>query len=133
MLKLLFICDAGLRRSPTAAALFADRAETRFRGVRAGLIARLNFAPPELLEWAKTFQLTAEDFRWADRIFCMDKRNEVYIRQKFGLKSYDYKIVVLCVPDRFAKGDPRLVAAFEAMAEYIVGDKDPDNMPPIFR
>jgi len=128
MLKLLFICDAGVRRSPTAAELFADRAETRFRGVRAAAIGAANLVP-ELAD----HQLEGDDFRWADRIFCMDKRNEVHIRQLFGKLSYEKKIAVLGVPDRFVKNDPRLKAAFESLAEYIVGDKDPDYMPLIFR
>ena len=133
MLKLLFICDAGARRSPTAAEQFANRAETRFRGVRAAVIAGANMAPPALLEQAIRFQLVEEDFRWADRIFCMDKRNEVHIRQRFGELSYEKKIAVLGIPDRFAKNDAHLKAALESMAEYIIGDKNPEYLPFVFR
>jgi predicted protein tyrosine phosphatase len=127
---LLFICDAGLRRSPTAAELFADRAETRARGVRAFDIAAANLASREQLQQAEARQLEADDFRWADRIFCMDKRNEVHIRKIFGEMSYEKKISVIGVPDRFVKNDPHLRAGLERMAPYIVGDENPDDMPP---
>jgi predicted protein tyrosine phosphatase len=95
--RILFICTANRDRSPTAEALYAgdERYEVRSAGT----------AP------FATVPVDRELLLWADRVFVMNEaedRHRTLIRLRFP--DVQREVVDLDVPDRWARGDPRLVA-----------------------
>ncbi len=94
--RILFVCTANLDRSPTAEALYA--ADGRYEVRSAGTAP---FA---------TVPLDRELLLWADRVFVMNEAEDcqrTWIRLRFP--DVQRPIVDLDVPDRWARGDPRLV------------------------
>jgi predicted protein tyrosine phosphatase len=89
-MRVLFVCTAGLLRSPTAARMFATKTvETRARGCETNEAGRM---------------LTPEDIEWATDIIAMEKRHTKILRERFGV-SPPY----LAIPDRFERDAPALV------------------------
>ena len=87
-MKILFICTLGIQRSRTAADLFKDRYETRYKGV-------FGTDPPK-----------KEDVEWADAIIVMEKEHEIELRKNFPKLAF--KIVNLDIPDMYFYNDPEL-------------------------
>jgi len=87
-MKILFICTLGIQRSRTAADLFKDKYETRYKGVS-------GIKPPK-----------KEDVEWADKIMVMENRHEIELKKKFP--NLTIKIINLDIPDMFYYNDPEL-------------------------
>ena len=87
-MKILFICTLGIQRSRTAADLFKDKHETRYKGV-------FGEDPPK-----------KEDIEWADVIIVMEKRHEIELRKKFP--NLSRKIINLDIHDMYYYNDPEL-------------------------
>lgn len=99
MRRLLFICSRNRLRSPTAEQLFAN-----WPGVEtdsAGL------APD-----AET-PLEAEQLRWADVIFVMERSHRSKLGQKFRQQLKGKKLVCLDIPDNYDFMQLELVALLE--------------------
>lgn len=100
----LFVCSAGLLRSPTGAAL----------AVQKGINARscgsnFNYA---------LIPCSANLINWADRIIFVNKENlwqleENFVGHDFLLNQIEQKAIVLNIPDNFEYMDPQLVQFFE--------------------
>ena len=87
-MKILFICTLGIQRSRTAADLFKDKHETRYKGV-------FGEDPPK-----------KEDIEWADAIIVMEKAHEIELREKFP--KLEFKIINLDIQDMYYFNDPEL-------------------------
>ena len=87
-MKILFICTLGIQRSRTAADLFKDKHETRYKGVFG------EYPPKE------------EDIEWADTVIVMEKRHEIELRKKFP--KLKFKIINLDIQDMYYYNDPEL-------------------------
>ena len=92
-MKILFICTLGIQRSRTAADLFKDKYETRYKGV-------FGSDPPK-----------KEDVEWADKIIVMEKAHETELRKKFP--KLEFKIINLDIPDIYFYNDPELKEVLE--------------------
>jgi predicted protein tyrosine phosphatase len=94
--RILFLCTAGVDRSPTAADLYAD--DPRYE-VRAAGLAPFAREPVD-----------QELVAWADRIFVMDEtreRHRTLLRVRFP--ALRREIVDLDVEDRWRRGHAELV------------------------
>lgn len=83
-------------RSPTAADLVAGW--PGFRSDFAGLSADADE------------RLGAEQIAWADVICVMERRHTLRLHALFGPHLRNKRIMTLNIPDRFAYGDPALIA-----------------------
>ena len=93
-MRVLFVCSAGRLRSPTAADYFrCAMIETRSRGC----------------EVRDENALTAADGEWAQLVVAMERRLVRYIEKRIGRKPD----VVLAIPDRFDRGDAKLIKLLE--------------------
>jgi len=99
-MKVLFVCNLGMTRSRTAADMFKDRFETRFRGVQ------LNNPVKD------------EDLVWADRILVMEDDQKNFILQKNPLVKK--KISVLDIPDVYYYNQPELVSILKTRVEKML-------------
>jgi len=112
----LFVCSAGLLRSPTGAAL----------AVKKGLNARscgsdFNYA---------LIPCTANLINWADKIVFVNQENLEqleynYIGHDYLLQQIEQKALVLNIPDNYDYMNPELVAEFERQIDWVraVGGK----------
>ena len=93
-MRVLVVCTANQDRSPTAEDLLRHRPgmEVRSAGTSAAAESRVT---PDLVQWA-------------DKIFVMEERHREYIREYYPQALP--KVVVLDVPDRYARGHPALVS-----------------------
>lgn len=100
MVKVLFLCGKARQRSPTAADVASelDGVEADFAGLSADADERVS----------------AEQIDWADVIAVMERRQIKRLKQQFGGRIKAQRVVCLDVPDRFAYGDPDLVAILKA-------------------
>ena len=87
-MKILFICTLGIQRSRTAADLFKDKYETKYKGV-------FGSDPPK-----------KEDIEWADAIIVMEKEHEIELKKQFS--TLTKKIICLDIPDMYYYNDPEL-------------------------
>jgi predicted protein tyrosine phosphatase len=97
--KALFLCGKARMRSPTAAALAAKwpGIETDFAGLSHDADERLSL----------------EQVEWADILFVMERRQAKRLQSLFPAALRGKRVVVLNIPDRFAYGEPALVALLE--------------------
>ena len=87
-MKILFICTIGIQRSRTAADLFKDRYETRYKGV-------FGMDPPK-----------KEDIEWADVIMVMEREHEIELKKKYPKLANE--IICLDIQDMYYYNDPEL-------------------------
>src|SRR5262245_12515850 len=100
MANVLFICDANRLRSPTAEAVFSNRAGIHVRSAGVGKGA--------------TVPVSLELLEWADLIFVMEKRHRNIIHSRFKDLYQSKRIICLYIPDEYEFMDPELVALLEA-------------------
>jgi len=112
----LFVCSAGLLRSPTGAAL----------AVKKGLNARscgsnFNYA---------LIPCSANLINWADKIVFVNPENLLQLEDNFLghkelLDQIERKQLVLNIPDNFEYMNPELIAEFEKQIDWVraVGGK----------
>jgi protein-tyrosine phosphatase len=101
-LKALFVCSGGILRSPTAAH-FAHKKlgwNTRSAGILVDAVP----------------QVTGTLLRWADHIFCLERKHESWIVEHGG-DQYLNKITVLDIPDNFRYGDEELLRLLDTHSE----------------
>ncbi|MBU0666989.1 MAG: phosphotyrosine protein phosphatase [Nanoarchaeota archaeon] len=93
-LKLLFVCNAGLHRSATAAEIYAKKGyETKSAGC-----------------WAEGERfLTEEKLEWADIIICMKEEHRKWIADNHPKEYMMKKIITLDIPDVYRVNQEELV------------------------
>ena len=104
--SLLFICSHNKWRSPTAEALFDQHPHyvARSAGTEAGARVRV----------------TAGLLGWADIIFVMERRHADRLQAKFAEELRGKKLIVLRIPDKYQRNDPRLIAVLqEQLPKYL--------------
>ena len=95
MTRALFICSRNRLRSPTAEQIFA--AWPGVESDSAGL------APDaEVL-------LSAEQVRWAELIFVMERVHQRRLQQRFGPLLKDRRVICLAIPDDCEYMQPELI------------------------
>jgi predicted protein tyrosine phosphatase len=96
LIHALLLCGKARMRSPTAADIVAD-----WPGI-ASDFAGLSADAAE--------KLSREHILWADVIFVMERRQARRLNLLHGPHLRGKRVVTLNIPDRFAYGDPDLVA-----------------------
>lgn len=94
-MNILFVCDAHVRRSPTAEDIYRD--DVRF-SVRSAGLSELSDRP-----------VTEELLAWADLVSVMEAAQRRLILERFPRASHRARIVVLGIPDVYDFRDPALV------------------------
>ena len=101
-MKVLFICNANLQRSPTAEEIFKDEFETKSAGVH-----------PEA-----RVPVTKAALEWADMIFVMEAWHKQVIQEWFP--DIKKRIIVLGIPDQYYNMEPELITLLrKKVKEYI--------------
>lgn len=94
-MKILFICNAALNRSPTGTDVVRENFpgnEAKFAGIS------------DLAE----IHVTKEAVKWADIIFVMENHHLDYLVKNFPDETKNKKIISLGIPDIFKRDDPNL-------------------------
>ena len=104
--KALFVCSAGILRSPTAALHFAKTKGWNTRAVGDN-------------EAFALIPLSEALLHWADVVFVMTVDQRLYIKLHFG-ESFADKIFVLNIEDDFGFMDPDLVKFLDASMEDLM-------------
>jgi predicted protein tyrosine phosphatase len=96
--RVLFVCSAGLLRSPTAAEIGIKEFGWNCRAV--GAFPKYALTP-----------VNAGLLHWADEIFCMATEHENQIKKSFRgmIHLFEHKIRVLEIEDNYAFRDPELI------------------------
>ena len=97
--KVLFVCTAGMQRSPTAARLVNERAGKRYEAAFAGIATPMTES-----------HLIRESLDWADHIFVMEPMHKKWIEEHLDT---DKQIHVLSIPDTYSVDDPVLRTVLE--------------------
>lgn len=106
-MKLLFVCNAALQRSPTAAELINEstKHEAKFAGIH------------PLAE----IPITNKSIKWADKIIVMEQNQRDFIENNFSNELENKEIHVLNIPDRFIKNDPELIKILkDKLSDYLI-------------
>lgn len=98
-MKVLFVCNQNMHRSPTAERLFSNRFETRSRGLFGGVIVE------------------SSDMNWADAIAVMEPAQRIEIVKRFPKECLKKRLLCLNVPDVFSKDSPELIKILERKNE----------------
>lgn len=105
----MFVCSAGLLRSPTGAAVATDL------GVNARSCGSSSYA---------LIPLSVNLILWAEKIFFVNKENYAEALVSFEAVGYEHDIEakahILDIPDIYHAYDPKLIAQFqEALKDYL--------------
>ena len=96
--RLLFICNQGLNRSPTAAEMALEKGyEAKSTGLEG---------------------LTRQDLDWSDEVIVMEASHRKFIADNFPKQYLEKKITVLDIPDIYRKGQPALVRLLRQKLNY---------------
>lgn len=104
--KALFVCSAGILRSPTAALHFAKTKGWNTRAVG------------DNKEFA-LIPISEALMRWADVVFVMTADQRFHLKTNFG-ESLNEKVFVLNIEDDFAFMEPDLVKYLDASMEHLM-------------
>lgn len=99
--RVLFVCSAGILRSATAARIYAHKYNTRAAGSK-------HYA---------LIPVSEELLLWAQEIVFVNPENHWDIKNKFDLREFDCKIVVLNIEDEFEHMNPDLIRQFNEQYE----------------
>ncbi len=104
-MRILFVCNANLQRSPTAESLFEDsNHEAKSVGIH---------------PLAQT-SITKQSVEWADEIFVMENFQKDFILQRFSKQVKNKPIHVLNIPDVYYRDDPQLIKILkEKLKDYL--------------
>ena len=91
-MKILFICNAAMQRSPTAAEIFSNKHKTACAGV-----------------YSEHRPITEKLLEWSDIIYVMEDHQRRFIGENFPKQYMQKRIVNLDIPDIFLRGQPELV------------------------
>ncbi|WP_118134201.1 low molecular weight protein tyrosine phosphatase family protein [Oceanicella sp. SM1341] len=107
MTNLLFICGKARRRSPTAAAVAAERLglPTDCAGLSADADERV----------------TPEHLAWADVVVVMERAQLSRLKRQLGHCLKGKRLVCLDIPDRYGYMEPELVGLISARPGRISG------------
>ncbi|MBI4151057.1 phosphotyrosine protein phosphatase [Candidatus Woesearchaeota archaeon] len=100
-MHVLFLCNQGQHRAPTAAKLFSVRFETRSAGLYSD-------SP-----------VTETQLAWADVIAVMEDEQRIELGKRFPKLYLAKKIVTLHISDTYAYGSSELIAALQAKADLL--------------
>lgn len=91
-MKVLFVCNMGMHRSPTGARLWHDlyNDETDFVGIY-------------------TENKLKEKVQWADLIIVMEPHQRKFISERFPKEYLKKQILCLDIPDLYSKENPELI------------------------
>ena len=89
-MKILFICNFGQNRSRTAAEIFGDKHNTRYKGIISNRVSE-------------------EDVSWADKVFVMEEQQKRYVENNFSKELGDKVIVNLNIQNVYSFNDLELV------------------------
>jgi predicted protein tyrosine phosphatase len=95
-LRILFVCEGNVHRSPTAERLYARTPGLSTRSAGLSSFARV--------------QVTEELLAWADVVFVMESRLHRALRRRFAAALEGKELACLDVPDDFQAGQPELIA-----------------------
>jgi predicted protein tyrosine phosphatase len=102
-MKLLFICEENLMRSPTAERLVNESGKNKAKSCGT-------------YEGAKKV-ITQRLINWADLIFVMDVFQKMFIKENFKCNK---KIISLEIPDIYDKDNPELIKILKReLKEYL--------------
>ena len=96
MKRILFICSQNKWRSPTAEAIFADRADIEVDSAGLNNDAEV--------------PLSDEQIEWADVIIVMEKVHRARLNRKFNHALGGKRIAVLNIPDDYQYMDNELIS-----------------------
>ncbi len=94
-MKILFVCNAAMNRSPTGVDVVKEnfpKDEAKFAGT------------DELAD----IRITTGAIKWADIIFVMENHHLSYLLNYFPDETKNKKIISLGIPDIFKRDDPNL-------------------------
>ena len=97
-MKILFVCNANLNRSPTFEKWFKKHKpeyEVRSAGIYYGYPHKLN----------------KELFEWADDVYIMDLEQAIFIDEHFP--KYRLKYEIIGISDQYDPDDPNLIRLIE--------------------
>ncbi|AHF93441.1 protein-tyrosine phosphatase [Opitutaceae bacterium TAV5] len=106
--RLLFVCSRNRWRSPAAEALFRNHPHYDARSAGTASSARI--------------RITACHIKWADRIFCMERKHAQILRERFAgaLARKEHPVIVLDIPDDYTAMDAGLLELLrETLAAYL--------------
>jgi predicted protein tyrosine phosphatase len=105
-MKLLFICNANLQRSPTAERIFKDKYETKSAGINP----------------AARIVLSKASLDWADVVFVMEDWMRTEIANVFPREYLKKKIISLDIPDKYNYMEAELISLLKAKVKgYLDG------------
>ena len=102
-MKILFVCNAGMQRSPTAADMYAGDHETRSAGA-----------------YSTRNPLTCEDVAWADLVVCMEEHQREELVGQCPKQAMQCRIAVLGIPDVYRRGDEKLKKEITARMDEVL-------------
>ena len=104
-MNLLFVCTAGMQRSPTGAELFAQKGHnTKYAGIHA----------------MGGDAVTEDKLRWADHVIVMESRHREFIKRNFPELYESVPVTTLNIPDIYIKNDPELIEQLERNMEGVL-------------
>ncbi|MFM9984322.1 MAG: low molecular weight protein tyrosine phosphatase family protein [Flavobacteriales bacterium] len=98
-MNILFICSRNNWRSPTAEAVYKDRAGIAVKSAGTGPSARI--------------RVTAKLIDWADVVFVMEKKHKQRLTDNFLENIGNKPIVILDIPDEYKYMDTELIESIE--------------------
>jgi predicted protein tyrosine phosphatase len=101
-MRVLFICNQRLNRSPTAEELFRDRCETRSAGL-------FNEEP-----------VTRNDIAWADTVVVMEDHQRPELVKRFPKDCLQKRILSFNIPDIYRYRQRELIALLESRFDEAV-------------
>ena len=111
-LKVLFVCNLNVMRSPTAEMIF-------------GKVPHLEVKSAGIYEDA-VVPLSRELAEWTDLIFVMEKKQGDFIRKKYGNALQSKRVVCLDIPDEYEFMSPPLIRSLvEKVTPYLDDDRIP--------
>ena len=105
-MHLLFLCSQNKRRSLTAEKLFDGQDGHQARSAGTENNTRIKLTPGLV--------------RWADTIFCMEKKHVRRLKEKYSDTIADKNVICLNIPDDYSYMDDDLCELFESVVpEYL--------------
>ena len=107
MKNVLFICSRNQWRSPTAEKIWQKHHQLNVRSAGTSSRAR------------KTVR--AEDIRWADVIFVMERKHKRQLNARFSQLMVHQSVYILDIPDNYQYMDPELIQILETSVYDYLG------------
>ena len=97
MINLLFVCEMNKQRSPTFEKWFKENTFYNVDSVGT--------------QFGAEIEIDEDSLAWADIIYCMDIRQEMYIEINF--EEFWFKTKTVGVPDEYSRDSPQLIRIIE--------------------